>query len=96
LRAAKAYVGCVNLPDGALVEANGGSAPGSTVKRVSLTSSSAPTHATDPNQRYVSLPLAGGRMTIPTNRALLPPGWYRIWAIDTVGRPSVAGWLRLA
>lgn len=65
------------------------------VGRVTITSASSPTHSLDANQRYVSLPVTNGRFTVPTNRNILPPGWYRLWAVDTVGRPSVANWIRI-
>jgi hypothetical protein len=71
-------------------------AAGATVGRFTLTSAPSVTHALDANQRYVSLPVVDGRITIPSSRSILPPGWYRLWAVDGRGRPSTATWLKLS
>lgn len=71
-------------------------ATGATVDRFTLTTPSSPTHSLDSNQRYVSLPVTAGNITIPTSSAILPPGWYRLWAVDSLGRPSVAKWIHLS
>jgi hypothetical protein len=50
----------------------------------------------DNNQRYVSLTLTNGQFTMPTQPAILPPGWYRMWAVDSMGRVSTAHWIHLS
>ena len=67
--------------------------PGSTLKRITLVTASAPTHATDPNQRYLSLRVRNGRFTLPRGRTVLPIGMYRLFAVDRRGVPSEARWL---
>ena len=68
---------------------------GRTVTRVTVTSAPSATHSVDLNQRYLSLPLVNGAITLPSQPAVLPPGWYRIWAVDSAGVPSVAKWVHL-
>jgi Domain of unknown function (DUF1929) len=64
--------------------------------RVTLTTPSAPTHASEPNQRYISFPVVDGSVRFGPSRAVLPAGWYRLWAVDSLGRPSaVARWVHL-
>ena len=70
-------------------------APGLTVPRITVTSAPSATHSTDLNQRYLSLPVSNGSITFPTSSAILPPGWYRIWAVDSTDVPSVATWVHL-
>ncbi len=73
----------------------GTTATGATVDRITLTAASSPTHGSDNNQRYASLPLTDGQITIPESRTILPPGWYRLWAVDSLGRVSVCTWVHL-
>ena len=70
-------------------------AVGSTVPRITVTTGPAATHDTDLNQRYLSLPLVNGSITLPSQSSIMPPGWYRIWAVDDSGRPSIAKWIHL-
>jgi len=65
-------------------------AAGATVTRMAITTYPSVTHSTDPNQRYLSIPLVAGAITLPSRPAIMPPGWYRLWAVDSNGRPSVA------
>lgn len=74
----------------------GATATGATVDRITITSAPSPTHSLDSNQRYLSLPVVAGAVTLPTSSAILPPGWYRLWAVDSQGRPSVASWIHLS
>lgn len=67
-----------------------------TVDRITLTSAPSPTHSLDANQRYLSMPVVDGTITLPTSGGILPPGWYRLWAVDSEGRPSVASWIHLS
>lgn len=71
-------------------------ADGATVDRMTLTTASSPTHSLDSNQRYLSLPVNDATITLPTSSSILPPGWYRLWAVDSQGRPSVASWVHLS
>lgn len=70
-------------------------AAGSTVTRITVTTAPSATHSTDLNQRFLSLPLTNGSITFPTSSAIMPPGWYRIWAVDNNNVPSVAKWVHL-
>lgn len=72
------------------------STTGATLARVTLTAAGTSTHSTDPNQRYVSLPVNSGRFYVPPSGAILPPGWYRLWAVDSAGRVSTARWVQIA
>ena len=69
---------------------------GRTVPRITVTTAPSATHSTDLNQRYLSLPLRNGAITFPTQPAVMPPGWYRIWAVDRANVPSVARWVHLS
>jgi hypothetical protein len=68
---------------------------GRTVTRMTVTTAPSATHSTDLNQRYLSLPLTNGSITFPTQPTIMPPGWYRIWALDNTNVPSVAKWVHL-
>jgi hypothetical protein len=68
---------------------------GRTVTRITLTTAPSATHSTDLNQRYLSLPVTNGAITLPSQPGVLPPGWYRIWAVDDDNVPSVAKWVHL-
>ena len=68
---------------------------GRTVTRIAVTTAPSATHSTDLNQRYLSLPLTNGSITFPTQPTIMPPGWYRIWAVDDTNVPSVATWVHL-
>ncbi|GGO90767.1 galactose oxidase early set domain-containing protein [Wenjunlia tyrosinilytica] len=60
---------------------------------------SAVTHSTDVEQRSIELPFtrdAGSvRVTIPENPALVPRGWYMLFAVDKDGTPSQAKWVHV-
>jgi hypothetical protein len=68
---------------------------GHSVPRITVTTAPSATHSTDLNQRYLSLPLTSGAITFPTSPAIMPPGWYRIWAVDDADVPSVARWVHI-
>jgi hypothetical protein len=57
------------------------------------------THSSDPNQRFVDLPMSVNGNTIAlnvtSNPNLAPPGWYMLFAVDANGVPSVASWVHL-
>ncbi|MFE9096344.1 galactose oxidase-like domain-containing protein [Streptomyces sp. NPDC007264] len=71
----------------------------STIKKVRLIRPSASTHVTDVDQRSIALDFttSGNRITVtvPTNRNLVPSGWYMLFADDDRGTPSKAQWVRV-
>jgi hypothetical protein len=71
-------------------------AAGRTVPRITVTTAPSATHSTDLNQRYLSLPRTNGSITFPSQPTFMPPGWYRIWAVDSANVPSVARWVHLS
>jgi hypothetical protein len=66
---------------------------------VQLMRPGANTHSADNEQRLVDVDFTvdGDEVTVtlPTNPALAPPGWYMLVAVDDAGIPSDAAWLRL-
>jgi hypothetical protein len=68
---------------------------GRTVTRITVTTAPSATHSTDLNQRYLSLPVVNGSITFPSQPTIMPPRWYRIWAVDDINVPSVAKWVHL-
>jgi hypothetical protein len=75
-------------------------APGRTIVSAVLISPGAVTHGNDMHQRFVKLPISvnGGSITatVPASRALLPPGYYMLFIVDSEGVPSIAKFLRVA
>jgi hypothetical protein len=75
------------------------SATGATLTSAVLIRPASTTHSTDANQRSVPLEVApdplGINVTMPSARNIAPPGWYMLFVIDTLGRPSVAKWVHL-
>ncbi|MET9389881.1 galactose oxidase-like domain-containing protein [Streptomyces sp. NPDC006624] len=69
------------------------------IAKAELIRPAAVTHASDPNQRFVDLPLSvdGGNvdLNVTSNPNLAPPGWYMLFAVDANGVPSVAKWVHL-
>ncbi|MEU1039041.1 galactose oxidase-like domain-containing protein [Streptomyces sp. NPDC005551] len=69
------------------------------VARAELIRPAAVTHSSDPNQRFVDLPLSvdGNNvdLNVTSNPNLAPPGWYMLFAVDANGVPSVAEWVHL-
>ena len=73
-------------------------AAGSTPVSAWLVRPSSTTHAVDPNQRAVRLPatrIAGGLRVTTPSRFLTPPGYHMLFVNDSLGRPSVARWVRV-
>ncbi|WP_351234959.1 galactose oxidase early set domain-containing protein [Streptomyces sp. NPDC002133] len=70
-----------------------------TITKAELIRPAAVTHSSDPNQRYVDLPLTVDGNTIDlnvtSNPNLAPPGWYMLFTVDANGVPSVAKWVHL-
>ncbi|MFE7132834.1 galactose oxidase-like domain-containing protein [Streptomyces sp. NPDC057638] len=71
------------------------------IAKAQLIRPAAVTHSSDPNQRFVDLPLTvhGDGTTVDlnvtSNPNLAPPGWYMLFAADANGVPSVASWVHL-
>lgn len=71
----------------------------SAVTRASLIRPAAVTHSSDPNQRFVELPMTVNGNTIDlnvtSNPNLAPPGWYMLFVHNANGVPSIAKWVKL-
>ncbi|MER6131164.1 galactose oxidase early set domain-containing protein [Streptomyces sp. NPDC001815] len=69
------------------------------IARAELIRPAAVTHSSDPNQRFVDLPLSvdGNNidLNVTSNPNIAPPGWYMLFAVDANGVPSVAKWVHL-
>ncbi|MET7703212.1 kelch motif-containing protein [Streptomyces sp. NPDC005485] len=69
------------------------------VVKARLMRPSAVTHTTDVEQRSIELGLtkAGNSVTVdvPTDGALVPPGWYMLFVTDGQGTPSEAKWIQV-
>ncbi|MBO0518075.1 DUF1929 domain-containing protein, partial [Streptomyces beijiangensis] len=70
-----------------------------TVRSARLIRPSASTHVTDIDQTSVALTVkrapGGVRVTLPTNRNLVQPGWYMLFVTDNQGIPSKAQWIKV-
>ncbi|MEV6769095.1 galactose oxidase-like domain-containing protein [Nocardia sp. NPDC051030] len=72
-----------------------------TLREASLMHPSSCTHSCDNNQRLIDLPITvttpdTATLTMPSNPALAPPGWYLVIGVDTEGVPSIGKWVHLA
>jgi hypothetical protein len=69
------------------------------IKQAELISPASVTHSSDPNQRFVALPLtvSGDHigLNVTTNPDIAPPGWYMLFVVNANGVPSVAKWIHL-
>ena len=69
------------------------------ITKASLIRPAAVTHSSDPNQRYVDLPMTVNGNTIglnlTSNPNLAPPGWYMLFVSGANGVPSVAQWVQI-
>lgn len=70
------------------------------LREASLLHPTSTTHSSDNDQRLIDLPFTvdpGGTLTLtmPSNPALAPPGWYLVVVVDTAGVPSIGRWIRL-
>ncbi|KUN08491.1 galactose oxidase [Streptomyces yokosukanensis] len=69
------------------------------VAKAELIRPAAVTHSSDPNQRFVDLPLSvdgdNVDLNVTNNPNIAPPGWYMLFAVDADGVPSVARWVHL-
>ena len=57
------------------------------------------THSSDPNQRFVDLPMSVSGTTVglnlTSNPNIAPPGWYMLFVVGANGVPSVAQWVHV-
>ena len=69
------------------------------IVRAELISPASVTHSSDPNQRFVALPLTvnGNHigLNVTTNPNIAPPGWYMLFVTNANGVPSVAKWVHV-
>ncbi|MDG4824877.1 galactose oxidase early set domain-containing protein [Asanoa sp. WMMD1127] len=70
------------------------------VTRASLIRPAAVTHSSDPNQRFVELPMTVRNGTtidlnVTNNPNMAPAGWYMLFVHNAKGVPSVAKWVKL-
>ncbi|MCX5376277.1 galactose oxidase-like domain-containing protein [Streptomyces sp. NBC_00091] len=70
------------------------------IVKAELIRPAAVTHSSDPNQRFVDLPMTVVNNTtidlnVTSNPNLAPPGWYMLFGVDANGVPSVATWVHL-
>ncbi len=69
------------------------------IERLTLVKTGSATHSFDMEQRFVELTFSGsgGDLTaqLPGNPAVIPPGFYHVFALDDLGVPSVAQSLRI-
>ena len=71
----------------------------SPILKAELIRPEAVTHSSDPNQRFVDLPMTvtGNKigLNLTSNPNLAPPGWYMLFAMGTNGVPSIAKWVHV-
>lgn len=70
------------------------------LREASLLRPGSTTHSCDNDQRLIDLPFTvtapdAITLTMPSNPALAPPGWYLVVVVDTDGVPSAGRWIRL-
>ncbi|GGK37585.1 hypothetical protein GCM10010124_32980 [Pilimelia terevasa] len=71
------------------------------IAEVALIRPAAVTHSSDPNQRYVVLPVTDEdddgtvEVQVTDNPNIAPPGWYMLYASDARGVPSAAQWVKI-
>jgi hypothetical protein len=75
-------------------------APKRTIAGAVLIAPGAVTHGNDMHQRFIKLPVRvdGDRIsaTVPDSAALVPPGYYMLFVVDSQGVPSVASFVHIA
>ena len=69
------------------------------IKTAELLRPAAVTHQSDPNQRFVALPISGSGNTVSVNLTsnpnIAPPGWYMLFVTNGNNVPSVAKWVHV-
>ncbi|MET0982507.1 MAG: galactose oxidase early set domain-containing protein [Telluria sp.] len=75
-------------------------APERTIASAVLIAPAAVTHGNDMHQRFIKLPLVvdgtGIVATVPASTALVPPGYYMLFIVDSEGVPSIAKFVHIA
>ena len=70
-----------------------------TMSSAMLVAPGATTHGNDMHQRAIKLKITtrtnGLSVTVPTSANLVPPGYYMLFVLDSVGIPSVAKFVRI-
>ncbi len=70
------------------------------IKTAELLRPAAVTHQSDPNQRFVALPISGSGNTVHlnlnANPDITPPGWYMLFVTNGNNIPSVAKWVHVS
>lgn len=70
-----------------------------TIASAALIAPAAVTHGNDMHQRFIKLPItvAGTNVqaTVPASTALVPPGYYMLFIVDSEGVPSIAKFVRI-
>jgi Domain of unknown function (DUF1929) len=71
------------------------------ISSVALVAPGAVTHGNDMHQRYIKLPSQVGDdgsllATLPASSALVPPGYYMLFIVDSKGTPSVARFVHVS
>jgi hypothetical protein len=74
-------------------------APGRKAASAVLVAPGAVTHGNDMHQRFIKLPvtMSEGSLiaTVPASSALVPPGYYMLFVLDSSGVPSVASFVHI-
>ncbi|MFP3987832.1 galactose oxidase-like domain-containing protein [Streptomyces sp. E11-3] len=69
------------------------------IEQARLMRPSAVTHVTDVEQRSIALKVSKSKdsvtVTVPDDKALVPPGWYMVFVTDSEGTPSEAQWIHV-
>ena len=69
------------------------------ILKAELIRPAAVTHSSDPNQRFVDLPMTvtgnSIKLNLTSNPNLAPPGWYMLFVVGANGVPSVAKWVKV-
>jgi hypothetical protein len=70
------------------------------IKTAELLKPAAVTHQSDPNQRFIALPISGSgntvRVNLTNNANIAPPGWYMLFVTNGNNVPSVAKWVHVS
>jgi hypothetical protein len=69
------------------------------IKTAELLRPAAVTHQSDPNQRFIALPISGSgnrvSLNLTSNDNIAPPGWYMLFVTNGNDVPSVAKWVHV-
>jgi hypothetical protein len=71
-----------------------------TIVSAVLIAPAAVTHGNDMHQRFIKLPITVSgtlvQASVPASTALVPPGYYMLFIVDSEGVPSIAKFVRIA